>query len=91
MALCNWKTGLVGFTALALTALASSASFAGWGAIACDVNGSGACGASSGYPVRGAAEFRAMMACRAGGYACYIHSWEQNRCISGPNGSYACN
>ena len=91
MIMFNLKTGLAGFAALALVALAPTASLAGWGAIACDVNGSGACGASAGYSGLGAAEVSAMLACRRGGYACYIYRWEQNRCIIGPNGSHACN
>ena len=38
-----------------------------------------------------AAEWRAINACRAGGYICYIYRWEHNTCINGLNGSYACN
>ena len=87
----NLKTGLFGFAALALAALAPSVASAGFGAIACDMYGSGACGASSGFSSLGAAQVRALMACRAGGYACYLYRWEQNMCIRGPNGSYACN
>jgi hypothetical protein len=71
--------------------LAPNAAFAGWGAIACDVKGSGACGSSYGWATQGAAEARAMVACRAGGYICYIYRWEHNTCINGLNGSYACN
>jgi Domain of unknown function (DUF4189) len=71
--------------------LAPTAAFAGWGAIACDLNGSGACGTSSGYNSLVGAQLRAMRECQAGGYACYFYRWEHNMCINGPNGSYACN
>jgi hypothetical protein len=66
-------------------------SFAGWGAIACDVRGSGACGVSNGWANRAIAESRAIAYCQAGGYRCYIYRWEVNQCIYGPNGSYTCN
>ena len=64
---------------------------AGWGAIACDAQGSGACGVSYGWGNPGAADSQAIAACRAGGYNCYIYNWEHNMCIHGPNGSWTCN
>jgi hypothetical protein len=84
------KHKLVGLLIMA-TMLAPTSAFADWGAIACDVNGSGACGASSGYGTLVAAQLRAMNECRAGGYVCYFYRWDHNMCINGPNGSYACN
>lgn len=71
--------------------LVPSPSFAGWGALACDVNRSGACSVSSGRPNLGIAEYVAMGHCNARGYRCYIFRWEHNECIYGPNGSYTCN
>ena len=71
--------------------LAPGAAFAGWGSIACDVNGSGACGASAGWQTPGLANWSAINACRAGGYNCYIADWEHNMCVYGPNGSHSCN
>lgn len=70
--------------------LIPSSAFAGWGAISCDVRGSGACGVSYGWGTLASAETRALAACRAGGYNCYIYRWEHNMCIYGPNGSYTC-
>ena len=84
------RSALFGFLALA-AALNSGAALAGWGAIACDVNGSGACGVSYGWANPALANWRAMIACRAGGYNCYIFNWEHNMCINGPNGSWTCN
>jgi len=72
-------------------ALIPHASLAGWGAIACDVRGSGACGVSYGWANPGGANWRAIAACRAGGYDCYLYNWEHNMCIRGPNGSWTCN
>ena len=70
--------------------LLSNPSFAGWGAIACDVKGSGACGVSYGWPNLRSAESYAIKECNKGGYRCYIYRWEHNLCIRGPNGSYTC-
>jgi hypothetical protein len=63
--------------------LAPGTVFAGWEAIACDVKGSGACGSSYGWAKQGAAEARAMIACRTGGYICYIYRWEHIRASTG--------
>jgi len=71
--------------------LSPGTSLAGWGAIACDVRGSGACGVSYGWSNPGSANWRAIAECRAGGYDCYIYNWEHNMCIHGPNGSWTCN
>jgi hypothetical protein len=90
----DWESDMKNFLfALSLLGaiLAPTASFAAWGAIACDIYGSGACGASSGWPTQLSAEWRAINACRAGGYDCALHNWEHNMCTYGPNGSRACN
>jgi hypothetical protein len=71
--------------------LAPGSAFAGWGAIACDMRGSGACSTSSGMPTHYGAERVAMGRCMARGYDCYPWGWEHNMCKYGPNGSYACN
>jgi hypothetical protein len=84
------KTVLFAFLLLGAV-VAPTASFAAWGAIACDVNGSGACGAAAGWPNQMKAEWRAISVCRAGGYDCFLQSWEHNSCVYGPNGSHACN
>jgi hypothetical protein len=84
------KSKLVGLLMLG-AALVPNSAFAGWGAIACDVDGSGACGTSAGYPTLISAEWRAIAACRAAGYDCYVWGWEHDMCKYGPNGSWACN
>jgi hypothetical protein len=84
------KSMLLGFAILGVV-LSPGTSLAGWGAIACDVNGSGACGVSYGWPGLRSAESSAIAYCQAGGYRCYIYNWEHNTCIYGPNGSYTCN
>jgi hypothetical protein len=71
--------------------LVPTGAFAGWGAIACDVKGSGACGVSYGWGSLAKAEGEAILYCQAGGYTCYIYNWEHNECIYGPSGSYTCN
>ncbi|MGB6537571.1 MAG: DUF4189 domain-containing protein [Xanthobacteraceae bacterium] len=71
--------------------LAPTGAFAGWGAIACDVRGTGACGVSYGWANLAVAEAQAIAYCRRGGYNCSIYRWEHNECIHGPNGSYTCN
>jgi hypothetical protein len=78
--------------ALAFGAIvAPSASFAGWGAIACDVRGTGACGVSYGWATQALGNAKAIQYCQAGGYQCYLYNWEHNMCIHGLNGSYTCN
>jgi len=42
------------------------------------MDGSGACGASSGYDSLVAVQLRALNECRAGGYVCYFYRWEQH-------------
>ncbi len=63
----------------------------GYGAIACDNNGSGACTAVSDYSNLNDAETAAINLCQRSGDSCYIYNWEYWTCIYGPNGSYACN
>jgi hypothetical protein len=81
------------FTTAILLALSlcSIPAIAGWGAVACDNKGSGACGASSGYDTWDQAYIAAINACQSSGYTCYIAAWEHNSCCYGYNGSYACN
>lgn len=83
------KTFLKLVTAAAV--LTPGAAFAGWGAISCDAQGSGACSASAGWPDLGSAESEALSACQSAGYTCFIYAWEHNTCVYGPGGSYACN
>ena len=73
------------------TFMAPTVSFAGWGAIACDSRGSGACSVAYGQRNQGSAEAIAMRLCSNRGYRCYINRWERNSCVYGPNGSWACN
>jgi hypothetical protein len=84
------KTRIFALLLLGATLIPHSA-FAVWGAIACDINGSGACGAAAGWPNRTLASWHAINACHAGGYYCVLHNWEHNMCTYGPNGSRACN
>lgn len=83
------KAKLAGLLMLGAALLPNSA-FAGWGAIACDGDGSGACSVSYGWPDLFSAEQYATLLCNRAGYACYIWGWEHNMCKYGPNGSYAC-
>lgn len=85
------KGKILSILMLASMAAPCSAFAEGWGAIACDVRGSGACGASSGWADQATAEDQALAACERGGYTCYLYRWEHNECIYGFNGSYACN
>ncbi len=82
-------------TILALSALAvilvSSVSFAGFGAIAIGTYDSTRWGVSDGWGDLGSAEDAALNSCQSNGEACYIYSWEQNECIYGPDGTWACN
>lgn len=84
------KAVLPVLTALSIS-LASVSAFAGWGAIACDSAGSGACGAAAGYWSYDSAYNAAINACLAGGYsACTVVTWEHDSCCYTDNGASAC-
>ena len=62
----------------------------GYGAIACDNDGSGYCVGVSDYSRLEDAETASVNLCQRSGDACYIYDTEYWSCIYGPNGSYAC-
>ena len=85
------KRALMTLLVLGGTLVSTGAFAEGWGAIACDVKGSGHCGVSYSWGSLAKAEGEAILYCQQAGYTCYIYNWEHNECIYGPGGSWTCN